>query len=529
MSLLSQMGRYWRRAWGLREFLREPITLEQGAELIKQGIANREQNLLAMVKKAIYEREDSPYLKLLKLVGCQYGDFERMVRSDGIEPTLHKLRGEGVYLSYEEFKREKEVVRRGQSFRFQQSEFDNPFLVPHLEFRSSASRSSGTRVLMDLDRYRYFAAYTRATYAANGLWGSPVLLWLPIFPSAAWLVTMLRLAKMGHPPIRWFSQVRTGAVKPSLMKRLATYYTVYAGRLFGTAFPKPEYAGLERAYEVASYMAELLKKGQGCILETYTNSAIRVCQAARERKLDLSGATFVVGGEPLTEAKSKEVRAVGAAAVTMYGAAEIGLIGFGCANPTVADDVHLFMDSQVVIQYPRKIPFGGVEVDAFLFTSLLPKASKILLNVESGDYGVLETRHCGCGLEELGLTQHISQIRGFDKLTGEGMTFIGTDLLRIIEEILPAKFGGASTDYQMMEEEDEQSHTRLTILVDPEIGEIDERALIQTVLSELSKGMDTRRVMTEIWAQAGTLRVKRMPPVVTAGGKLLPLHIHRGR
>ena len=140
---------------------------------------------------------------------------------------------------------------------------------------------------------------------------------------------------------------------------------------------------------------------------------------------------------------------------------------------------------------------------------------------------MVEARNCGCQWEELGLTDHIYHIRGFDKLTSEGMTFIGTDMVRIIEEVLPAKFGGASTDYQVVEEEDEQGHTRMSVIASPELGAIDEAELIKTVLTELSRGTDTERIMAQVWAQAKTLRVQRRQPFVTARGKLMPLHIHK--
>ena len=529
MSWASQLGMYWRFAWGLRKFLKEPITLEQARQIIKNRLKDREINLLSMVKRAIYENEASPYLKLLRLAGCEYGDFEQMVRSDGIEPTLEKLREEGVYLSYEEYKKGKEVVRGGKTFQFMESDFDNTFLVRHLEARSGASRSTGTKTTVDLHRYYHHAAYYHVTFTAHGIWGSPVAVWLPILPSMAGLWTMLTSAKTGNLPIRWFSQIEAGTIKPSLTNRLAPNYTVYTSRFFGAAFPKPEYVNLDQAHEVAGFIAEVLKKGRGCVLWTYPSCAIRVCLAARERKLDISGATFILVGEPFTEAKAREINAAGATAVTIYGATEVGVVGFACASPITVDDVHLLKDSHALIQHRREVPFAKTSVDAFLFTSLLPKAAKILLNVESGDYGVVETRHCGCKLEDLGFTEHIYNIRGFDKLTGEGMTFIGTDLLRIIEEVLPAKFGGTSTDYQMVEEEDEKGQTRLTIVASPKVGVIDEGELIQTVLTELRKGVDGKRMMTNIWSQAETLRVKRITPHTTARGKLLPLHIHKGK
>ncbi|NQT31198.1 MAG: hypothetical protein HQ588_02595 [Deltaproteobacteria bacterium] len=528
MSLFNQLAAYWRLGWGLKAFLREPVTLEQSREIVKQGLQNREQNLLAMVKRAIYDNAASPYLKLLELAGCEYADLEKMVRSDGIEPALRKLREAGVYITIEEFKGKKEVVRSGKAFRFKEDDFNNPFLVRHFEASSSASRGTGTRVMMNFDRYYYHAAQNAVAFDAYGILGSPVLLWMPILPSTAGLPTMFRSIKMGNPPVRWFSPVAARTIRPSLTKRLAIAYAVYAGRLFGATFARPEYVSLEQADKVAACLVELLQRGRGCVLWTLPSSAVRVCQAAVEGQLDLSGATFAVAGEPLTEAKTKEISAVGARAINMYASAEVGIIGFGCAGQTAAsDDIHLLMDFHAVIQHRRETPFGGASVNAFLFTSLLSKAPKMLLNVESGDHGVIETRHCGCALEELGLTDHLYNIRSFDKLTGEGMSFVGTDLLRIIEEVLPAKFGGASTDYQMVEDEDERAYTSLSVLVSPEVGEIDEAELVKTILAELSKGKDTQRMMAEMWSQADMLRVKRMRPIITAAGKLLPLHIQK--
>ena len=95
--------------------------------------------------------------------------------------------------------------------------------------------------------------------------------------------------------------------------------------------------------------------------------------------------------------------------------------------------------------------------------------------------------------------------------------------------MLPAKFGGTSTDYQMVEEEDEKGQTRLTIVASPKVGVIDEGDLIQTVLTELRKGRAAKRMMANMWSQAETLRVKRITPYTTVHGKLLPLHIQKGK
>ncbi len=529
MSLVSQAIMYWRFAWGLREFLKERITLEQSQEIIKRRLANRESNLLTLVKRAIYENENSPYLKLLKLAGCEYGDFEQMVQSDGIEPTLRKLSEEGVYITSEEFKGKKEISRGGKVFQFQEREFDNPFLSGQIETSSGASRSVGTRTIYDFD---YLAAnwtvYEALMIDVYDFLELPFGLWLPIMLGAGPLL-LLAYTKAGKPPVKWFSPVEKKGFKPSLKSRMGNNYIVYMGRLLGKKWPGPEYVSLDDAFVIAQWMAGAVKEFGGCVMGTYPSAAVSICQAARERGFNIAGTKFLIGGEPITQAKRKELESVGATVFPTYGFMEAGLVGIGCFNSSGGDDVHLLKDSLALIQHKRNVPHAAVSVDAFLFTSLLPSAPKILLNVESGDYGVIETRSCGCKFEELGFTDHIYDIRSFDKLTSAGMTFIGTDLVRIIEEVLPAKFGGASTDYQMVEEEDEQDHTSMNLIVSPEVGVINEDELIQIILTELGKGGDTQRMMAEVWSQAKTLRVKRMAPFTTARGKLLPLHIQKGK
>jgi len=292
--------------------------------------------------------------------------------------------------------------------------------------------------------------------------------------------------------------------------------------------PAPEYVATDDAWIVARWMADSKREDGGCWLATYPSAAVRVCRAAREKGLDISGSTFYIVGEPVTEAKRKEIESTGARVWPGYAFIEAGFVGHGCLNPVAPDEVHLYRESLALIQHQREVPHAAVSVDAFLFTSLLPSAPKILLNVENGDWGIIENRSCGCKYEQLGLTDHIYNIRGFDKLTSEGMTFVGTDFLRILEEVLPARFGGSSTDYQLVEEEDESGQTRMSLVVSPEVGAIDEAELVETVLSELGQGRDIKRLMGQMLSQAGTFRVKRMHPLVTARGKLLPLHINKG-
>jgi len=130
-------------------------------------------------------------------------------------------------------------------------------------------------------------------------------------------------------------------------------------------------------------------------------------------------------------------------------------------------------------------------------------------------------------LEGYGYRKHIRHIRSFGKLTSESMTLIGGEMIRILEEVLPSRFGGTALDYQIVEEEDSDGMTRLNLLVSPDVPLDDESRVLDVVMRELQRGTDAADMAAAVWSQAGTLRVKRQRPVVTARGKLLPLHILR--
>jgi hypothetical protein len=255
--------------------------------------------------------------------------------------------------------------------------------------------------------------------------------------------------------------------------------------------------------------------------------ATRVALAAREVGLDLRGTVFMGGGEPPTPAKVKAIKSTGARLVPSYVTAETGPIGYGCVHPADENDQHFYKDAFAVIQFPREVPGAGIKVNAFSFTTLLATAPKLMLNVESDDYGTIERRPCGCPLEKLGLTEHLRGIRSFRKLTGDGVTLVGSEMLHVLEEVLPARFGGGPLDYQAEEEENEQGLTQLSLVVSPRVGRIDEAALIDAVLNALRNSSVSADMAGALWRQAGTLRVKRSEPVWTARGKLIPLHLTR--
>jgi hypothetical protein len=275
-------------------------------------------------------------------------------------------------------------------------------------------------------------------------------------------------------------------------------------------------------------MRDALDTYHRCILYSNVSRAVRVCVAAVDAGLDLTGAIVRIGGEPITPAKVQAMERAGVTVIPAYGAVESGAIGLGCARPTETDDVHFFSDSFAMITFPYHIEAAGKTVSAFNLTTLLDTSSKIMLNYQSDDYGIMEERACGCKLQAYGYTTHLHHIRSYSKLVGEGVTLIGNEMLQILEYVLPERFGGSPLDYQLMEQEDEKGLTRLFLLISPRVKIPNEQAVVETVFAALSKSSPMADAARNVWQQAKSLQVKRMEPIWTSRGKLLPLHMDRG-
>jgi hypothetical protein len=301
-----------------------------------------------------------------------------------------------------------------------------------------------------------------------------------------------------------------------------TAYAVMMSRGLGRPVPRPEHVPLEEAGRVAAWLAQQASRGRPAVLNTNSASAVRVAMAARAARIDIGGTLFRCGSEPLTDGKLDAIIAAGARAVCNYSMSEIGRIGFACAQPAAIDDVHLLTDKVAVIQRPRK------EVPINLYTTLLPTTPKLMLNAESDDYGTLVARDCGCDLSRLGYHLHFHTIRSVDKLTSEGMTFIGNDLVRLVEEVLPRRFGGGATDWQLVETE-ENGLPKVDLMASPRLGSLDERAVIDSALAFLDAIPGASDNFGDRWRAAGTLRLRRAEPFATGSSKILALHtVKRG-
>jgi hypothetical protein len=525
MSLASDLRMYARFTRGLAGFLRRRISVEEARAMLRERLARREDSFLRLVERGIYGYPRSPYLPLLEVAGCQFGDLRNMVRADGLDATLQKLREAGVYVTFEEFKGREPIVRGGRTIPVQARDFDNPYLSTSYYARSGGTTGAGTRVPIDLDHIVENSSQDLLTYAAHGLLGVPTATTYGAFPDG--FGTLLIRIPSGQIPRRWFSPIAGRDFHVPLRQRAATEYVLLLARLMGTRLPRPELVRFDQAAVVARWVAATLKTEGRCLVRGHVSTAVRVVVAAESEGLDMTGAVFMGGGEPPTPAKVREITRRHARWIPNYVFTEAGRVGTGCARPLDPTDVHFMRDTLALIQHPRQAPGTDIMVDAFHFTTLSPKAPKLLLNVESDDYGVLERRSCGCPFDELGLTDHIRQIYSFRKLTGEGVTLIGSEMTRILEEVLPARLGGSPLDYQLLEEEDERGLTKLSLVISPRIAIADERSVIEIVQRALAEGGMAADSAQAVWREAQTLRVKRMEPIGTARGKLMPLHLLR--
>ncbi len=528
------MKKYFRFLLGLRKYLNNRITpdaaLEEARKILKERLSRRQENFLRLLDRAVFHYPRSPYLPLLSSRKISFADIKKWVEQGGIEATLASLEKEGIYFTVDEFKGKTKVQRNGLNFEVRERSFDNPFISTAYEVRSGATRSAGTRIRIDYDYLVQRSLYDAFILNLHDSLTSPIANWFPVFPGAPGINSSLRFARIGNPPKRWFSQVEKSHVKVNWEKRWGISYIFFMSRVSGVPLAKPEYVSLNNAHTIAHWAATALNEHPNCVIYTFASSAVRVCIAAQEANLKINGTRFLVTGEPLTPQKKNEIEATGARAVPIYGISEAGIIAAGCTQQfPESDNCHSLMDTTAIISHKLKPAFSESELDSYLFTSLLYESPRILLNVGMGDFGTIRTEPCLCEFSQLGFNTHLARIHSYEKMTGEGVTFVDSDLIRIIDKELPQKFGGQSTDYQLVEEEDVRGLTRLRLLISPRIGPIDEQAVAETFIHLLKVGESSPESWaqsgSEMWAQARTLRVKRDFPIPTRSGKILPFQI----
>ena len=523
---VSELAAFARFLAGVPRFVRRRMSAAEALAIIQDRLKNRERNFLASVQNGIYGNPRSPYRALLEMAGCTHGDLRELVSRVGLEGTMQHLHARGVYVAFEEFKGIQPIVRGSRTIHTSPADFDNPTASRYYSTTTGGSTGAGRRVQLDLQHLEDLLPSRILSRHVQGVLGIPAASWSDL-PPAGGLSGMLIQAAAGGRPTHWCVSRMGGPNATPLRFRLATFAAIIMARAAGAKVNWPKHVPFDRAIELAEWARDQVKREGAATVHASVSRILRIAIAAREAGIDLTGVVLRGGGEPPTEAKVAQIVASGARFVSGYAFSEVGSVGANCLNPSGPNDQHFMRDHLAMIQTPRRVPGFDIEVSSFCFTSLLPSSPKLLFNVESDDYGTVTNRSCGCKWEELGFPTHVTDIRSFRKLTGEGITLVGSDIERIIDEKLPARYGGSALDYQFTEEEDERGFTRLVLRVAPHIALGDEAAATDFVLNALDQGSGGRLVQAT-WRQAGTVRIRRESPTVGGRGKVLPLDM-RGR
>ena len=523
MSLIEDASAAAALCTALPGYLRRRLTFESARAAQQDRLRTREASWLALLDAAVHRNPESPYRRLLRHAGCEAGDVERLLREDGLEGALARLCRAGVYLTVEEYKGRRPVVRGSERFEITPRQLRNPRGATHGFARSGGSRGAGTPVPIDLAFVREQS--TNLCLVANARGGHAWTKAHWMVPGGGAIIMVLTYAGFGGLPVAWFSQLDFRDPAMPARYRWSARLVRLMSRLAGMPLPRPRHVPLDDPQPILDWMVAVLRRGETPWLQTLTGSAVRICQAAAAAGLDLTGARFTLAGEPVTAARLAAVTAVGADGLAHYGAVETsGPLAFGCLDPRHPDDSHLTEDLHAFVQ-PGDIGLSPpLPPRTLLISSLRPHATVVLLNVSLGDEAVLDTRACGCPLERYGWQRHVHAIRSFEKLTAAGMTFLDVDAARVLEETLPARFGGGAGDYQLVEEEQDNGTSRLVLRVHPAIPTVDDQALIDAFLHALGSGEEAKAVMARYWKEAGLLRVERSPVATTGTGKILHLH-----
>jgi len=194
-----------------------------------------------MLKECVYGNPSSPYLPLLRRAQCAYEDLAGQVAREGVEATLSDLHAADVWISLDEFKGRKPLVRGDLEVPVTAESFDNPRTAGSCPVSSGGSTGRPVRTNLSLDNEAAKAVYEHVILQMLGLHGMPVALWYPQLPAGTGIGNSLRYAKVGEPPARWFDlgpeQNDVGAWQGRLMT---------AGLILASRFSRTPLAGPER-------------------------------------------------------------------------------------------------------------------------------------------------------------------------------------------------------------------------------------------------------------------------------------------
>ncbi len=517
---LKRFKSYGRFLSGFPGYLKTPISLQTSREELENRIRLRNSSFLEFLSRCVFGNSRSPYLCLLKEAGCTYDDIAAGVHKDGLEEMLLRLKEAGVWITADEFKGRVPIRRGSFSCAVDPDDFENPCIVGGLGVSTGGSSGGSVKTKLDLEFLAARSAYDQVMFDMLNLRGMPMAIWYPALPASTGIGNILRYAKCGNVPARWFEMRRHDMKTVGRESRIATDLIIRMGRLAGSPLPVPEPLYLDSPAPIIEQIVSWLDEFGGCVFQSYVSQAVRIVGELQKLRGDLSGLVLIVGSEPLTGAKRRRIESSGARLYSRYAATEIGTIAMGCGNPEAVDEYHLMSDMTAIV---RDRASNDKEPGPLFFTSLNRGMPRALLNVQMGDMAAVFSRKCGCAFEQLGFNTHLSMVRSCQQFTAQGMAVSRTSLEQIIDEVLTVKHGGSSVDYQFIETENNEGETSVKLRISPEVGAIDTESLIDDFLTELGKKGEGEQLMADIWNQTHAVSVVREYPRPTPHGKILPL------
>lgn len=518
--MLSEALYYSRMALGLLQMARMPQVCNH-EHLVRDQLRDRESSFLTTARRVVFDNPTNPYHQMFAEARCSYGDLEQNVRRHGLESSLAAIQRAGVYLTHDEFKGKQPIVRSGKHIESNEKAFVNPSGVGMFEGRSSGSRSRATRTSRSIRLLAYREAFFPLLRREFKLDEREWVSLNRILPSATGLSRGLAGSRVGVPVKRWFSTC--SSLRGDGHYRAVTALLVLEAKLLGARMPFPTYLPADDFSPVARWIAGRRRDGVTCGLGGPVSPCVRVAMAAREKNLDIAGTLFFVGGEALTDTKRAAIESAGAEVYPGYATTEIGMIGHSCRAMNSGNCVHVLRDSIAVISRRRPAPLSGTEINSLLFTTLLPFAPHFLINVEMDDAGVIEPARCDCSFSKFGYDLQIRDIFSYGKLTGQGITLVGTDVVRLLEEKLPARFGGGPADYQLVES-DRAGQTTVTLRVSPRVGVSSVEEISSFFLGCLGSVYGGSMTVRE-WTHSKGFTSVVAEPLSTTSGKVLSLHL----
>ena len=514
--MLKEIAYYSRMAWGYARWRRAGVYRDPD-RVVAESLAHREERFVTLMQRAVFANPRSPYHSLFAWAGCTQADLASMVRREGLEASLRILLDSGVYLTHDEFKGKTPVVRGSNTLLVDSGDLANPSVDGLLGTSSSGSRSSGTTTMRSVEYQKYREAQLCVLLKDFELDRRQVVFLGAILPGDGGLRRIFAEGMRGKTVAAWFTQGGESFAYRWMTAALLTEF-----QLLGLPIKRPVYLPHNDYSPVAHWIAKRKREGIPVAVFGGVSQGVRVAVTARELGLDISGTTFRLGGEALTDAKLEAVRAAGCEAWARYTISELGPVGASC--PEMAGNcVHICRDSAAVISRRRKAPLTDVDVDSLLFTTLLPEAATVVVNVEMDDAGEIGPARCGCHMKRMGFDTQIDKLYSYGKLTGQGTTLIGGDVLELLERRLPLRFGAAPGDFQLVEREG-NGQTEIELRVSPRVKGASEGAVKEYFLEELRR-MWTGSLTARMWQHSEAIHVVIAEPHVTAGRKVHALHL----